>query len=407
MRQVVVPAKRSPKWVIAGVLGLLAGVAVAVIDPFANRQALNDEQLDSLRGGYESAQGLVFSFGIERAVVVNGELLATTRLVIDNFGALLAGQPGALTVVTETVVQGPPAPTSVAAAPSSPSAVQAVSGGGASQPAQTSIASALGGTPVGGAAANSASATGSYGAIPSFAPQSQVPIAAASGASVPSAPSVTSIAPVANPVSAPAGTPAPVTTASVATPTQTTSPAAASPGIVTTSSNPGLAASPAPSTPTIASTLPAATAGAPASSPANNSSTANPPGLANAPSSGMGGTPVAANTAPSQPISGSPQPVTAAPASSPSAASAQTAPQTAPSSSATASGPPALYVQVNAAGAVILVPNGAAIAASVQNSANDVRIQTITQIDAVLSSLSAYRANVFADAMRQAASVRQ
>jgi hypothetical protein len=97
--------------------------------------------------------------------------------------------------------------------------------------------------------------------------------------------------------------------------------------------------------------------------------------------------------------------VATAPATTSTATAPQAASQTTPPSSA-ASSTPALYVQVNAAGTVVLVPNGAALAASVQNSANDVRIQTITQIDAVLSSLSAYRAGVIGDAARQAAFAR-
>jgi hypothetical protein len=97
---------------------------------------------------------------------------------------------------------------------------------------------------------------------------------------------------------------------------------------------------------------------------------------------------------------------TPASASSSTAAPSQPASQaTAPTSPASA-GTSALYVQVNAAGTVILIPNGAALAASVQNSANDTRIQMSTQIDAVLSSLSAYRAGVIADAARQAAFAR-
>lgn len=70
----------------------LAGMAPASSDlpaaegrapaPFPERlAALGDESLDDIRGGFELAEpNLKFSFGIERAVFINGQLVATTVL---------------------------------------------------------------------------------------------------------------------------------------------------------------------------------------------------------------------------------------------------------------------------------------------------------------------------------------
>ena len=54
-------------------------------------------------------------------------------------------------------------------------------------------------------------------------------------------------------------------------------------------------------------------------------------------------------------------------------------------------------------GQVIQVPNGAALALGVQNSANNTRIGVQNQIDVTLSSLSALQSGQFAAALRQQA----
>jgi len=54
---------------------------VAAPAPFALAAALGYESLDEIRGGFEPADSqLKFSFGIERAVFINGELVTTTVL---------------------------------------------------------------------------------------------------------------------------------------------------------------------------------------------------------------------------------------------------------------------------------------------------------------------------------------
>ncbi len=70
---------------------LLAGalcIQVHAADPppaGAIWMAVGDRQLDELRGGFDAGAGLMVSFGITRAVYINGELITQTTL---NFGRI-------------------------------------------------------------------------------------------------------------------------------------------------------------------------------------------------------------------------------------------------------------------------------------------------------------------------------
>lgn len=66
--------------------------------------ALASEQLDHMRGGFETPTGLRVSFGIERAVYINGELIATTRVEIPDVGRMTAEQALALSVTNDTTL---------------------------------------------------------------------------------------------------------------------------------------------------------------------------------------------------------------------------------------------------------------------------------------------------------------
>lgn len=75
-------------------------------------------ELDGQRGGFFTPNGLRISFGIERAVYINGNLVATTRLTVSELGAMsgtgaaVSGnlgaliQNGALGTVTGTIAPG-------------------------------------------------------------------------------------------------------------------------------------------------------------------------------------------------------------------------------------------------------------------------------------------------------------
>ncbi|WP_157268605.1 hypothetical protein [Azohydromonas aeria] len=58
--------------------------------------AVSDSLLDTMRGGFIGENGLQISFGIERAVYVNGNLVTTTSLNLSALGALSAGKGAAL-----------------------------------------------------------------------------------------------------------------------------------------------------------------------------------------------------------------------------------------------------------------------------------------------------------------------
>ncbi|WP_051244515.1 hypothetical protein [Azohydromonas australica] len=58
--------------------------------------ALDETALDTLRGGFVGDGGLRISFGIERAVYVNGSLVTTTSLNLSELGTLSAGKAAAM-----------------------------------------------------------------------------------------------------------------------------------------------------------------------------------------------------------------------------------------------------------------------------------------------------------------------
>ena len=61
-------------------------------NPFGGRQlAMSATSLDAVRGGF-SGNGVNISFGIERAVYVNGALVATTSLNVSDLGKITAGR---------------------------------------------------------------------------------------------------------------------------------------------------------------------------------------------------------------------------------------------------------------------------------------------------------------------------
>lgn len=90
---------------------------------FAGAKVVADEVMDTVRGGFETANGLRMSFGIERLVYINGELSSTTRLNVSDLGALTGGAINAASLPaigsTVAVIQNGPNNTFVADALSS------------------------------------------------------------------------------------------------------------------------------------------------------------------------------------------------------------------------------------------------------------------------------------------------
>jgi len=73
--------------------------------------AVSNRTLEQLRGGFDVAPGLTVSFGVSRAVVVNGQLLTSTSFQVDDIAKLTAaqarlagGQPG---LASQVVQNGP------------------------------------------------------------------------------------------------------------------------------------------------------------------------------------------------------------------------------------------------------------------------------------------------------------
>ena len=55
-------------------------------------RAIAHERLDGMRGGFQLPSGLVLSFGVERAVWVNGALVASTRVQINDIAQMTPQQ---------------------------------------------------------------------------------------------------------------------------------------------------------------------------------------------------------------------------------------------------------------------------------------------------------------------------
>lgn len=54
--------------------------------------AINEGHLDQVRGGFDAPNGLQISFGIERAVYINGSLVTTTSLNVSDLAKVTGGQ---------------------------------------------------------------------------------------------------------------------------------------------------------------------------------------------------------------------------------------------------------------------------------------------------------------------------
>lgn len=95
------------------VLGSAAPIAAAASEDVWPHPVGN-AQLDATRGGFDSGNGLLASFGIDRVVYVNGDLATHTRVSIPDIGHMTAAQAQALAAADGviTVVQGGPGNTS-------------------------------------------------------------------------------------------------------------------------------------------------------------------------------------------------------------------------------------------------------------------------------------------------------
>jgi len=91
---------------MVGVAPLATACGSLCVDAWA--LPVGNVQLDAMRGGFDSGNGLLASFGIDRVVYVNGSLATHTSVSIPDIGHMTAAQAHALAAVDGvlTVVQG-------------------------------------------------------------------------------------------------------------------------------------------------------------------------------------------------------------------------------------------------------------------------------------------------------------
>ena len=85
--------------------GTVAEAPPAPAPNFEVLATVDEATLDSLRGGFEAPGGLRMSFGIERAVFINGVLHSTTHLKLEDLGQVVATLPPGATLA---VIQNGP-----------------------------------------------------------------------------------------------------------------------------------------------------------------------------------------------------------------------------------------------------------------------------------------------------------
>jgi hypothetical protein len=71
--------------------------------------AVDSAALAEMRGGFTANNGLKISFGIERSISVNGEVLSAANFSVDDIGKLTSGQAASVTAqsMTELIQNGP------------------------------------------------------------------------------------------------------------------------------------------------------------------------------------------------------------------------------------------------------------------------------------------------------------
>lgn len=73
------------------------------ITPDQSWLAVGDGRLDTVRGGFDIGGGLLASFGIDRQIFVNGQLVVSSAVDIPDVARITPQQAGTLTAVANTV----------------------------------------------------------------------------------------------------------------------------------------------------------------------------------------------------------------------------------------------------------------------------------------------------------------
>jgi len=65
--------------------------------------AVSGQRLDAVRGGFDFGNGLLASFGIARAIYINGNLVASSSVQVPDIGRMTPDQAAALAATAGTV----------------------------------------------------------------------------------------------------------------------------------------------------------------------------------------------------------------------------------------------------------------------------------------------------------------
>jgi hypothetical protein len=95
---------KFPHFIALAVLPVAASLAHAQEPPMAHwPAAVSGHRLDAVRGGFDFGSGLLASFGIERAVYINGNLVTSNSVQVPDIGRMTPDQATALAAATGTV----------------------------------------------------------------------------------------------------------------------------------------------------------------------------------------------------------------------------------------------------------------------------------------------------------------
>jgi hypothetical protein len=100
MRPVLLKSRQKTVMLIVSVLCAQSVIPAMAVDDFRGQQPVSEEVLDRMRGGFQSdPNGPVMSFGIQRSVYINGQLVNSTVLTIPNLLQLTTNPSNAFTLV--------------------------------------------------------------------------------------------------------------------------------------------------------------------------------------------------------------------------------------------------------------------------------------------------------------------
>lgn len=96
------PIKFSRLFALAA-LPVMASLAHAQESMVHWPAAVSGHRLDAVRGGFDFGNGLLASFGIERALYINGNLIASSNVQVPDISRMTPDQATALAAATGTV----------------------------------------------------------------------------------------------------------------------------------------------------------------------------------------------------------------------------------------------------------------------------------------------------------------